>query len=497
MNPDLFASPPPNLPLLASGETLYSWSGHVHLWNGNSLAVTTSRQLFGVNHAALLHDFPSHVGALADRTQGLLGDASTIALRHTLLGYFLAFLPPAIALQLLNRTILGAVPHLKFCLGITSSRGGGHHPLKGCEECFRADELTTGYAPWKLADQFPSSAVCRVHMRPLVIAQCLDTLVHRREWLLPRSGPPRIWSEIPVRKDSDIEKLCKLSEFSEQVAALSPGALDQQTLAQTYQLAFAGQGLLTEAGTPHLERLVKLVRKHYSGLERIPGFHVLDAIRKDWPGLAGALDRKPSGAGHPIKHLLLMAMFFDEWADFMTQYQRAMEASPVEEKSPKPVTPYQLDPRCDEFIRLVKHENMSITAAATQIGVSTNTGLRWAKIAGIAFTPRAKTLDSRVLNKVRKLLRSGKSKQVIIRQTGISSPSLNRLISSEPELGAAWREVRHARDRQEYRARFCNVIERNPGIPVKGIRKIPGNSYTWLYHNDREWLIRHLPGLWQ
>lgn len=75
---------------MLQSETLYSWCGRVHRWNGNANALNTSRALFGTPYAALLHDFPARLDQLNQRTFRLLGLSASIALEHTLLGYFLA-----------------------------------------------------------------------------------------------------------------------------------------------------------------------------------------------------------------------------------------------------------------------------------------------------------------------------------------------------------------------------------------------------------------------
>lgn len=221
---------PANIPLLDATETLYSWSGKVHQWNGNVSVLTTSRQLFDSPYAAILHDFPSHVGVLCTNLGERFGDAKTVALRHTLLGYFLPLIDVLEATAILNAAVLGPVPDLKFRLGIAASRVGGRHPLKGCKRCFDADEASDRAAFWRLFHQLPSVLVCRQHYRPLL--QIVDpiTPVHRREFILPRSGAVRNWVEIPIVKAQALEKLCKLALLSEGMASLAPGSLDTKLL---------------------------------------------------------------------------------------------------------------------------------------------------------------------------------------------------------------------------------------------------------------------------
>lgn len=82
---------PPVLPTLAARETLYSWCATVHRRSVSGNVLVTSRRLFGSNYSGLLHDFPARLGELARRTEGRVGAPRELALKHTLLGYFLPF----------------------------------------------------------------------------------------------------------------------------------------------------------------------------------------------------------------------------------------------------------------------------------------------------------------------------------------------------------------------------------------------------------------------
>ena len=140
---------------------------------------------------------------------------------------------------------------------------------------------------------------------------------------------------------------------------------------------------------------------------------------------------------------------------------------------------------------------LSISAAARQTGHSAGTGVRWAKLLGIPYTPRTKSLEAETLEQVRRLLAEGRPKPEITEITGISAVSLDRLISSEPKVRGAWNEARASAARETHRRRFIEVLADHPGLTVSEIRRIPGNGFHWLYRNDRQWLAEHLPAIWQ
>jgi len=61
----------------------------------------------------------------------------------------------------------------------------------------------------------------------------------------------------------------------------------------------------------------------------------------------------------------------------------------------------------------------------------------------------------------------------------------------------AWRIARFLEQRKVTRCWFTQAIQQNPTLTTRQIRRLPGNSYMWLYRNDREWLREHLPAIWR
>lgn len=188
-------------------------------------------------------------------------------------------------------------------------------------------------------------------------------------------------------------------------------------------------------------------------------------------------------------------MLFDQWSAFAKEYSQ----HGVAVSKPEPDGPAAIDEggaALAEFRRLVQQDGCSVTAAATQLGFSVSTGVRWAKLLGIQFTSRAKHITPELLESSRSLLRHGREKEDVCRATGISKESLNRLISSEPAVAEQWRRAREDQARVENRARFAKAVADHRGWTLKQIRALPSNGYMWLYRNDRSWLLEHLPSMW-
>jgi len=482
----------PNLPRLENAQTLYSWCAQVHALNGLSDARTTSGALFGAPYAALCHDFPSRLSYLATHFPDAGFGEVELALRHTLLGYFLVLQPRTIAYRLLALVTDGSLPSIKMRLGITASRVGGRHPLKGCDACVVEDTNQVGFAYWHIEHQFPSTMVCTRHRRPLFIAWDHVTPVHRRGWLLPVGGLAWERIEVPVRDDRQLHQLYRLSEFSVKFANCAPATFDVARLARCYQRGLRNHGFVTAMGSLRLKTLVNEMRSRYLGLEDLAGFEALKSVTTDWPGLIGSAARTVPRRLHPLKHLLMIALVFDTWRDFLVGYE---EAGSRELETPQPAaTSDTADPALD--LACLVGAGLSVSAAARELGIATTTATQIARRAGIRFTRRRKVLKGPHLRQIERLLRRGWSSKRVSEATGRSVVSINRLLAADPDLKQAWQTAAFLARRKISRKALLTAIRRHPGATVKELRKMRYADYTWLYRHDREWLRTAIPALW-
>lgn len=480
-----------NLPLLAPDETLYSWCAHVHVLNGGGDCRATSRQLFGAPSAALGHDFPSRLSRLVASCSQAVLDVRDLALRHTLLGYFVASKPAVTASYVLNRVAAGSLPSIKMRLGITASRVGGHHPFKACPDCVREDLNATGFAYWHVDQQYPSAMACTRHERPLFIAWDPVTPVHRRGWLLPTGGLPWERIEVPVRDDEQLRQLIRLAALSARWAASEPSRFDPQRLAVCYQNGLRRRGWATTRGSLRIRSLIREVRQRYRGIEDIMGFEALNSITPDWAGLIGTVARRSPGCAHPLKHLLMIALVYDTWDEFQRTY--ATEQAQDDER-PKLVL--EAPNPTGELAALVREAGLSVSAAARRLGVSTTTATQMARRAGVTFTPRRKILKGRRLRQVDRLLREGLPTRCVAETCDLSVVSVNRLVAADSDLKQIWQTAALLVRRRRARKSFLAAAKQCREATVRELRRIPGSNYMWLYRHDRVWLREAIPSLW-
>ncbi|HEX7908670.1 MAG TPA: TnsD family Tn7-like transposition protein [Paraburkholderia sp.] len=313
-----------NLPILRPDETLYSWNGFVHLWNFDINAVDTSLRLYGSPYAALQHDFPSHLSLLTEFTETQFGSAIDLALKHTLLGYYLPVIPLDLSRRILSSVQSTSARHMKLKLGIPSSRLGANHPLKACTKCIREDIKRYDSAYWHVSHQYPSVLTCPIHRCPLRTLQIKATPVRHRKWFIPGFEPENVWVDLPTLGPAQIERLRKLADLSVCLARVPPGALEHDTLATTYRIALRELGILTHGGNLRLIDLRRWVLDYYAGFEPVSGLNVLTAATHTWPALL-ALSQKTRPIGHPCKHLLLICALFESWTQFEQSYKAAKE----------------------------------------------------------------------------------------------------------------------------------------------------------------------------
>lgn len=482
-----------NLPVLHPDQTLYSWCAHAHAVNAGICAIATSMQLFGKPYAALSHDFPSCLDVLVARNDCASLDADNLALRHSLLGYFLPLQSAGASREFLSAVRGRGLPSIKMRLGITASRVGGHHPLKGCASCVDQDLAEFGYPYWHLAHQFPSAMACTRHARTLFIAWDPVTPVHRRDWLMPLGGLEWQKIEIPVHGDRQLSQLLRLSEFSIQLANSQPGSFDPRLLSKCYQRALRCHGFATANGSLRLRSLIDETRHRYRGIEDIPGFEALRAVTPDWPGLLGTVARKSPRSAHPLKHLLLVALLFETWNDFIEAYGRATNDDVVDGAIPEEERHTFF---IDEFKNLVIGRGLSISAAAVQLKISTVTATQMARREGIPFRSKPKRIKGKLLQRILGLLRRGTATRAVCEATGVSVPAINRLLAADWDLKQCWSTSAMLKRRDDTRLAFQAAVNKCHDPSVKAIRRIPGNGYMWLYRHDREWLSAKIPSLW-
>lgn len=136
-------------------------------------------------------------------------------------------------------------------------------------------------------------------------------------------------------------------------------------------------------------------------------------------------------------------------------------------------------------------------AVCGQLGISPNQAIRHLGKVGVPYRRRPRVLTHETEKTLNQLLRSGEEREIIAETLGIRKSFIKDYLARHSELRKAWESAHDMRQRGCYREKFLRVLHENPGVPIKRIRRIPGNGFDWLYRNDRDWLASNLPGIWR
>lgn len=489
---------PLHLPALGSNETLYSWCATFHRYASAANALATSRALFGNSYAAMRHDFPSHLGEFVRRTESVFGTPQDLALRHTLLGYFLPFVETQRADQILRGVTFGAFSSIKMHLGLPASGVGAYHPLRYCRECVIEDRSSRGWPIWHLEHQLPSVLVCIKHQRPLVQVWDRISPVHKREWLIPDAPNAAFLYEIKVPNDLALTALLDLAKLSAFVPNLEPGHWTQQKLSRAYRQWARTAGAVTRAGTLRYPILQNLLNARFNCFKDAFRTIAHAAIELDLVSIMGSATRGNPRRCHPLKHLVLLATIFSDAARIPQFIEEAQEDPPSDPLgavgrfcAPASIPAFGRS----AFLQLVA-QGASIRTAASEVGVSTDTGVRWAIQQGITFAQRPKILTPSVQKQITRELRNGADRMTVATQSGVSLTTIHRLMSTDHALRDAWAQARFDQTRTRCRTSLLKAIANHPGVPTKALRRIPGSGWSWLYRHDRHWLADALPSMW-
>lgn len=466
------------LPAWLPDETFFSLVSRSHQMLGHRTAAETSDLFFGQSRCGHQHDLPNGLRAFCTRTGNVLGAESQIALTRTILPMFLPHrsantLQDSLGLMCGDRK--GA---LKYQLGLLTSRFRAHHPLKACLHCMQVDEASYGTPYWHLTHQFPGIWVCPEHNAVLLECNIKANGVRRFDWLLPDISS---LTEVAVPESSapDLRRFANIvrgwSELGKTGMLLSPDLLSG--IYQT-QIQHRLRGLTDQTLCIEFCRVVAPLRvvEELRAFAETPEQARLQVLR--WI-------RRPRGNTHPLRYLALIFWLFETWDDFWLATK--LRDTPARFFAPPRIETPSPDRRQQRLSSLLA-DGHSTTAAAKHIGISVQTAIHWASIAGIPTPRRAKVLKEDRLRSLVADLRTGIDKATASELHQVSIQTVTRVLRSEVGLQHAWQTARFAAAQSNARLAWRQAVERAPELGTKAWRSKVPSAYAWLYRNDCAWL---------
>lgn len=291
-------------PLLAllPDETLFSLCSRHHRLSGRGVSAETTRALFGHRSAGSQHDFPNRVGEFCRRTDNAYGDAEQLARQKTSLAFYAPFLGDQVVRAAVNAMSGLSVAHLRFRLGLLTSRFRANHPLKACMHCISADLDVHGWVYWHREHQFPGVWVCQVHQTPLSIATVKSTGVGRFQWHLP--AETELSSDwICDHTEAELARLAGLTVKLVREAR-PDGWLENSAVQATLKERMASRGWVTSSGGLRLSAAAEDFLSVARSLRVAPELSALPSTVEDAKAQIGRLVRPARSGTHPLRVLV-------------------------------------------------------------------------------------------------------------------------------------------------------------------------------------------------
>jgi len=476
------------------GESLFSLCARHHRFWGFATATSTCLALFGAPRKGVHHDLPNSLGGFAEQTLGAYGTASKLAKNRTLLSFYSPFLAPEAFEAAADLMSGSSVAHLKFRLGLLTSRFRAHHPLKACDECMASDACHFGWTYWHLEHQYPGVWSCTRHGRPLRESGLKANGVERFQWHLPCSDDLST-QDIPSLSAQDARH--KLSCLIVQLvqAQRLPGWLSMEATRLAIRSRLGERRWISVKGNLRASKASDSFQEYLQHLAELPDLtHTQwdDDNVKNW---VAKLVRPPRSGTHPLRWLMIIDWLFESANDFIEAYDNAsVAAAELQLLQPAPSSSIETG-RVGRSAKSAVVERLRAGASARQVsaefGISVGTAMAWGAGAGIEPARRPKTFRPETRAAVVLALKAGDSKAEISKSFGVSVQTVTRLLRTEPGLRSAWQTAVTRIRQVEHRDIWTRLLASHPGLGRKMHRSMRPATYAWLYRHDRGWLDAH------
>ena len=478
-------------------ETLFSLCARFHRLYGHMLSSATCRMLFGHSRQGAQHDFPGRIGEFMTRTHGVFGCSPESVIRdHTPIRFYLPWRSVVDTQNAIRAMTAGGIGALKMHLGLPSSRLRAHHPLKLCLDCLNADREQHGLAYWHLEHQFPGVWACIKHGSGLFESNLKTSGVERFLWQFPdiRQVYPSFERLKPSLKT--LELIQALSSLITRASSVPSGMhFDYTRLFRVYRRTLREQGLISDADRIALRQVCARYQACTAQLVVIEELRGLHQGKMAVEAQLSRMLRGPRPDTHPLRHLVFILAFFENWETFWRAYQghEVSATDPLDKATRAPLmikAGITFSENYKQVIRLMQEERYSATRAADQVGVARHTAIVWAIKEGLRTSTRSQqTADVRA-RMIASLQRGDDYKQ-IANSFEVSAQVITRLLGSVVGLRGAWRTARLEKARKCARNIWQSARKGSPTFGVKNLRLIEPAAYAWLYRNDRAWLDEH------
>jgi len=499
-------------------EVFYSILARHHTASGNISPKATIMDLYGITTVTAVVDLPAHFDALVSNLPvNHRYKADELIKEHTLFPFYSAFLPPQRA-NLLFESMKGDIGHsVHNRLGIMASSISADKTLKYCSECFDVDRIRWGEPYWHRVHQVPGVYICPIHRIPLSRSRLLP--MNRHEFF---TATREDYNQETQDTNGDIERV-----FIQDVPSAWDDAVSKITilfeddeLSTKYRMLVDNVDKLLNSSYPN--RPMEWFANHYVerlkeiGLANVHGHVRQVEFRREFLNYYGepflevmqssvserddnwlnAIVRKHRKTFHPIRHLLLMQFLGISLDDLFSK-------EPVYQ--PFGSSPWLcLNPAADHYLKPVV-EDLSIrydSKIKKPIGTFTCS-------CGFVFArkgPDTSADDKYRVGRIKAFGAVWEQKLIKMLQDNLSLREIARRLHVDVNTVKKYAGLDHRTRqpisfavpddlRQRQRQDWLELVRQNQQNSRTELRQINKALYTWLYRNDKSWLMRHSPKL--
>ncbi|WP_256330695.1 TnsD family Tn7-like transposition protein [Variovorax sp. YR266] len=328
------------------------------------------------------------------------------------------------------------------------------------------------------------------------------TGVERFHWHLPdaaqfRHVTPPLWT------DATIDRLMQFTNTSlALVRGTTDGYLSSDRLHLLYRHEIARRGWISPGGSLRLKDLAPDFVSFIKPARECAELRAFAATASAAKTQLSALLRTPIEGTHPLRHVAIIVWLYGDGDRFLDAYRQLNDAALLEDNLEEAHPGSQPHAASQENARqaarlklaeLVQRQGLSMRAAATQLGVQTETAMAWASEMGLHVKRRPKRLKDDIrVSAIAKLL-AGEDKQSVARAANVSEVAITKLLRTETGLRLAWHAARRKQASGKAQAAWLRCIQEHPGIGIKLARAMEPAAYAYLYRNERSWLDANLP----
>lgn len=497
-------------------EIFYSVLARCYMKSGNISPKATIMDLYGNTSVTAVIDLPAHFDSLIENLPVHHPyTAEKFIKLHTLYSFYTAFLPPKHA-SLVFESMKGNLGHsVHNRLGIMASSISTDKTLKYCRKCFEEDRTRWGEPYWHRVHQIPGVYICPIHKTSLSRSRSLP--MNRHEFL---SASCEDCHQDTKGNNGDTEEVFIQnvpSAWDDAVSKITV-LLEEQGLSTKYLMLVGNVDKLLNSSYPN--RTMEWFSNHYverlkeMGLANVHGHVRQVEFRREFLNYYGepflevmqssvserddnwlnAIVRKHRKTFHPIRHLLLMQFLGISLDDLFMQ-------EPVYQ--PFGSSPWLcLNPAADHYLQPVVQDLRIRYDSKIKRPIGTfacSCGFIYARKGPDTNEDdkyrigRIKALGSVWEHKLGELLQGNLSLREIARRLRVDVNTVKKYADLAQRNHQAISPAVPVDLRKRQRQAWFDLVRQNEKKSRTELRQMNKALYTWLYRNDKSWLMQHSP----